>query len=165
MRCNQQELAEVFGISVRTIQRWEVHGLANARVSDEATRAMYDLTAAVAWRVDREVERFTELSTNGASVDFEEARARKEMALARLREFDLAERQQTLIHVDDAGDSYAEIIAEIAAAIRSAPARYAHHVLCTCRDAATALEVLDKVFDNFRAQLRDGDPKPDAAAS
>lgn len=99
---DQRELARVFGVSPRTIQRWEDAGLADARVGSTAT---YDLPAAVAWRVEKLVAEL-----NGDTPDLDAARARKESALAELRELevgqlrgDLLEREEVLFWIQDWG--------------------------------------------------------------
>ena len=86
---SQTDLAWVFGVSTRTIQRWEEEGLRDARIGKRAT---YALPVAVACRVDRE-------RRENDVMDFTEARARKMAAQAELTEIEVARARGEYIHI------------------------------------------------------------------
>ncbi|MCH7566001.1 MAG: hypothetical protein IH968_19510 [Gemmatimonadetes bacterium] len=100
---SQTDLARVFGVSTRTIQRWEEEGLREARIGRRAT---YALPVAVAWRVDRE-------RRESDVMDFNEARARKMAAQAELTEIEVARARAEYIHVSDLDHLLAEPLARL----------------------------------------------------
>ena len=99
----QGELARLFGVAVRTIQRWDAEGLRAARIGKTAT---YDPPSAVAWRVARE-RRANE------AMDFSEARTRKMAAQAELAELEVARTRAETIHVSDMDRLLAEPLSRL----------------------------------------------------
>lgn len=100
---SQSGLAQLFGVSVRTIQRWDHEGLAESRVGDGAT---YHSAAAVAWRIARERR------ANEAMSLFE-ARTRKMIAQAELAELEVARTRAETIHVSDLNRLLTEPLARL----------------------------------------------------
>jgi len=62
MRATQRELAAVFGVTTRTVRRWDGDGLASA--FDKRT-GHYDVPSAIRWRIEREVRRAVEAAGAG----------------------------------------------------------------------------------------------------
>lgn len=98
MLVNQSTLAGLFRRTARTLRDWHADGLEDHRDPETGN---YDLAGAIGWLLERERQRFGELmgARNGDAPSLEEARARKETALAQLRELDLAEREGGLLPV------------------------------------------------------------------
>lgn len=123
LHVDQRSLARIFGCSVRTVQRYEDDGLRAARVGRTAT---YDLPAAVAWRIQREREQAEQAVTGGSEgvPDLSASKARKELALARLRELEVAEREKDLVRLDHVLFWVRDHAARTRQAVESFPARY-----------------------------------------
>lgn len=114
MHVSQKELAGLFDVSTRTIQRWGEDGLNEARVGAEAT---YDLKLAIAWRVD----------SVQADVDDEYRIARTRVVTAKAEEAERANAIQRgeLIPMDDIEGLLRESLMSVDATLRSSPNRFA----------------------------------------
>jgi len=86
----QAQLAAVFAVSVRTIQRWHAEGLPR---TNGATS--YRLPDVVRWRLERERER----CAAGEIDELDQARVRKETVRAELLEIEVAQKRGTLVEV------------------------------------------------------------------
>lgn len=150
MKVGQQDLADVFRVSVRTIQRWEKRGLDRARVGNGAT---YDLPEAVAWALEREQA--------SEDTDYETARARRMAADAHLRELELGRERGTLVHIDDMEDLLRTPLERVAAELKAAPSRLAPELAARAGIShAAALAILKAIVEEARAALRSvGDEK------
>jgi hypothetical protein len=76
-----------------------------------------------------------------------EARRRKELALARLREMEVAEREGKLIPVDVAADTVTKAFAMVKAAVLRIPDKTARHVMAAA-DPAAGREILARECEN-----------------
>lgn len=63
MKVNQQELASVFGVSTRTVRRWDEAGMPSSGDRRERT---YDTAECIRWRMERRMEKVRE-----AAAEFE----------------------------------------------------------------------------------------------
>lgn len=108
MHVSQADLAGLFGVSARTIRDWHARGLEAAARLDSGR---YDLAAAFRWRLEDERRRLEE--SDDSRSDFDEARSRKEMALAEKHELDAAQKRSELVHVSLLEDTLLRIRASI----------------------------------------------------
>lgn len=159
MTVDQPTLARVFGVSVRTVQRWGSEGLDETRVAGGAT---YDLPSAVAWYAERHVEQ----ANGDASPDaYAEARTRKELALARLRELEVGQREGRLLDADSMVEAHREIAHRVKTAVMSWPAKMATDLAADLgvdpSDVGAALDgyvrhLLIELADTFKRDPADG---------
>lgn len=60
MEVNKKALADIFGVSVRTIQNWQEQGMPVARGGGKGNEVLYDTVAAIAWYTERDIAIETE---------------------------------------------------------------------------------------------------------
>lgn len=101
-------------------------------------------------------------------VSFGEARRRKELALARQREYHVANLQRTMIHIDDVEAMVRRPLEQVDASLRSAPARHAAELAREAGiDLTRAKRILEGIIEGVRTDLRDlrapGAPPPAAS--
>lgn len=102
MLLNQTEVAAAFGVTTRTIRDWEAGGFPS---EGTGRRRKYRIDDCIEWRVDEERRRvLAELepqmdASRGPSLD--EAKRRKEIALAEIRETELAQLRGDLLPIDE----------------------------------------------------------------
>jgi phage terminase Nu1 subunit (DNA packaging protein) len=152
---SQPTLARVFGVSERTVQRWGAlgsgafpGGLDDTRVGAGAT---YDLPAAVAWRLALEAERLA--GENGDAIALDAARARRELAVAALREHELEVRRRELVPREAARELWNEGVTTLVAEIRRLPARFADVV--NPDDPAAGEDALERVAEELMRSLHE----------
>lgn len=91
----QAAIARLFGVTVRTVQRWTEMGMPR---EGDLRGASYDQTKCIAWKMERVRE---EVEQEMPPVDsIEEARRRKAIADADLAEYDVGERRRELMTTD-----------------------------------------------------------------
>ena len=156
---DQRTLARIFGVSQRTVQRWEAEGLDEARVDGSAT---YDLPAAVAWLTDRAADR-SGMST--VREELEAARARKYQVDAMLREDELRTRRGELVPVGDVLGMVRKPLEAIDAKLRTAPRRLSQAWAARLGvSQAEAMAMIHDLVEDVRAELRAVfEEEPDAA--
>lgn len=155
MHVSQQQLADVFRVSTRSIQRWGRDGLDDCRVDGGAT---YDLAAAVAWRID---------AVQAHSDDeYRAARARRMAADADLRELTLAKERRELIHRADVLALVTAPLEAVDRELKSAPTRMARRWSKKLGvSEARTLELIEEIVEEVRSTLREmASDAEDAAA-
>ena len=144
---NQTELAAIFGRSDVTIWEWQKDGLPMLAQGANGTQNQYDTEACVAWYVAREV----------AKVSKETQRDRLARLQADLLELDLAERNNTLVPVDQVEPVWQQRVFAAAAFLLGQPSRLAGILEGTAGMEAKR-EVLRVEFTEFLSKLGvDGD--------
>jgi phage terminase Nu1 subunit (DNA packaging protein) len=147
MQVKQHELAELFGVTSRTLRDWHSKGLADVR---DGQTGSYDLPAAIAWLVDREDDR-------SALVDeYREARARNQLAQALLREDELRVKRGELVPVDDVLGLVRTPLERVDAQLRTAPRRlskaWSERLGTSHREA---LALIRELVEEVRGELRE----------
>ena len=89
-----------------------------------------------------------------AKISANEARRRKEVALARLREIEVAEREGKLIAADAVADRWRAIAGKLGAALDRIPSRCAHAVHAA-KDQREAEKLLAAEVRTIRKELAD----------
>ena len=144
MLVNQRELADAFGVTTRTVQRWEADGLADARVGPGAT---YELAAAIAWRIDS--------VRQDAEDDYRAARTRLVNAQAVAAERNEALKQGQMIHREDVALLVREPLEEVNRTLKAGPRRHAKKWARVLRiKEAEALELLESFVEDVRGDCR-----------
>lgn len=147
MVVTQSEAAKVFGVSTRTIQRWETDGFPR----QDAEVAAYDLTECVAWALQRERDRLS----NVAGDSFEQARARKTAIEADLKELELAQLRGELVPIDEVAELVEAPLAAVDESLVTAKRRHAKtwaRKLKVTQGVARAL--IDELVEEVRADLK-----------
>lgn len=155
----QEKIAEVFGVSAKTIVEWQEQGFPIAVHGKRGVASEYDSGACIAWYVNREVARA------GA----ETPRDR----LARLQgdeaEMRIKERMGELVPVDEIAPTWLAMATAARGFLRTEPDRLAH-LLETMEGVEAKRDLLAETFDEFLRKLSTFDPtdeddvQPDRAA-
>ncbi len=144
MHVTQQQLAEVFSVTTRTIQRWGPEGLDEARVPGEAT---YDLTRAVAWRLEA-----VQATTDD---EYRQARGKRMAADAELKEIELAKARGSLIAIEDVEVLLRGSLEKVNLALRAAPSRLANKLVeMTGRSRKECQKIISEIVEGARVDLR-----------
>lgn len=135
LQLNQTELAAFFDVDVRTVRRWTKTGLPRDSSGE------FPLAHCVAWVRERdrqEAERLQRPATE------DEARARKVAAEAELAEYELAEKRQSMVSIDDHDRILGRLLDRLRAKILNIPGRWSPHMvgLRTISDGQLRLEEL-----------------------
>jgi phage terminase Nu1 subunit (DNA packaging protein) len=163
LTATQPEIARIFGVSTRTIQRWEELGLASARV-EGGDVLRYDVPRAVAWRVEQEAARVADAHDEPGS--FEAARARKELALAQIREIELAELQGKMVRVAQRDATVREALEAGDRILKASPRRLANRWARRLKvTEPEAIELIEELVEDVRCLLRERGADGDDAAA
>lgn len=152
MKVSQAELARIFGVDTRTIQRWADAGLPREG-SGRATK--YDIAAALAWWLERERGRLVRERPGRAARALAEARARIAEVRAEREALELAVRKGELVPLEVVEQRFTAFVESVVHAIRSAPARWAPY-LCHERPVAEAQAELARLVNELLTELADG---------
>lgn len=166
MKVTQKQLAEFFGVTPRTIRRWEGKGMPR---TDEGT---YRTDECVKWRVKTaEAELEAELEDIPPRA---ESRAKREYLRARREALDLAEREEELLPVDVFREVLGEVLDVLRARLLNFPGRWATQLvgLDSAREAEGVLrEAIRELLEELSTEAADelegtftGGETPDPAA-
>jgi phage terminase Nu1 subunit (DNA packaging protein) len=137
----QTEIAELFGVSARTITEWQAAGMPVAVLGGPGVSGEYDGPACIRWLVEREVRK----------VQGESPKDR----LARLQgdelEMDLAERRGRLVEAGAVEPMMRAAIVSARERIRNEPARIA--AALEGKDKAAREAMLRELFDEVLMKL------------
>lgn len=162
MEVEQTQLArEIFGVTSRTIRDWEKAGMPS---HGTGRRRKYHVPECVAWRIEEERRRVHEelaprLQEREDTPKLDDSRARREAAVAALRELELAERRGELIPLDD----HEHTLSEIAGVVHGLPRRteflraLARAMKVRPRDAVPAAETAVRLIVAAIRQLGEDD--------
>lgn len=133
MEVNKKRLSEVFGVSVRTIQNWQVQGMPVARGGGKGNEVLYESSAAIEWysardaaieneKLRKEVEDLrlaSESDLQPGTIDYERHRLTRAQADAQ----ELKNARETGEVIDTAFATYAlaKLAAEISSIMDSLP--------------------------------------------
>ncbi len=133
---NQTELARMFQVTTRTVQRWNERGLPR---QGEGRAAKYPLERCIVWVRERDREEVLEAAR---PKDLEEARLRKAIADAELAEYEVAERRGETLTVEHFEDLMGSATRRMDAQLRTLPRRVAPELvgLTTVKAFRAALE-------------------------
>lgn len=115
---NQKEFAALVGLSARQVRNLEDEGLPHEA---EGNRKSYPLPEAVQWYIQRKRE---EVVREFEKADYKQAKARREMARARMAEIDLAKEEGRLISKEVVDQTYGEAMDQVRAALMNMPGRW-----------------------------------------
>ena len=152
MKVSQAELARIFGVDTRTIQRWTDAGLPR-QGAGKATK--YDVAAALTWWLERERGRLERRRPGRTAQALAEARARIAEIRAEREALELALRKGELLPVDVVEQRFAAFAEEVRDALRAAAARWAPY-LCHERTVAEAQAELQRLIHDLLTELADG---------
>ena len=144
MRVQANELAELFGVSRRTITNW-VTGPdpCPSEIGEDGVR-VFDTGAVRRWLEDRAAKRALAKAERGTR-DITEAKARYLAAKAEREELALARARGELLHIDDVAADLERTLQALRARILSAPSRFAPRLACRCRDIRATYALLDEL--------------------
>lgn len=129
IEATQAELAKIFGCSDRIIRRWEDEGMPVVKGSGRSNKKQYPVAACIKWRVEKDMERTKEFygGTDNPEMEeiiqLDEARRRKEVAMALQAELALAKEREQVANIDDLMTNFAEALVRVRAKLVSMPSR------------------------------------------
>ncbi len=115
-KVNRKQLADIFGISLPTVDAWVRSGAPYDQKGDRGKEWMFDTADVMRWRERRAVD-----EVGGADTQDEAALdRRKKLAAARLSELELAQKMGELAPVDHMERIWSRIVAETQSNFRGA---------------------------------------------
>lgn len=150
---SQAELSRILPLTTRQIHNLEREGMPHRA---EGRRKFYPLPGAVDWYV-RYRERLARSEME--STDYEEARARREAARARLAEMEVAREEGRLIPHDVVEEIFGQqMLGSLRAAIRNMPGRWGAQItgLKSPREGEAALrQIADEMLEHLSGPVAD----------
>lgn len=116
-RLNKTEIADVFGVSLQTVEQWVRKGLA----CEKSARELLFNSAQVAAFLERQAE--IRAAESAKPADLEEARARKTAAEAELAEIAVAKARGQLVEIDLVAKAVSDEYAATRAKLLSLPSK------------------------------------------
>lgn len=145
-------LAELFAVSTTTVDNWVRRGCPVERRGSQRREAAFVVAAVLAWREARVAEQADrEHRDRAAVIDLERERALKTRAERRMAEWQLAQREGELVHVDDLATAVGQEYARVRARLEKIAAAGAKR-LRSCRTPTEARKVL---HEEVRQALRE----------
>ena len=139
MIANKKQLADIFGVTDRTITDWEGAGLPIESRPGRGISNQYDTAKCIEWRTQRVVGSERQLS----------ARERREDAQAKLYELQVLEKSSALITADDFEQGLEFMVAAAKGHLMSSPRRLKKQL-----DAKFEIDVpLELLMDHVRETL------------
>lgn len=126
---NQRELADLFGVSPKTIQEWDREGLREAaRLGMDGREAQYNATHAVRWWHDRETQRLRD-QVEEASGALDRAKLAKAQLEVRKREVEVAKAEGRAIDVEHHDEVVEKLVGAFRLAALSLPGTWGARVV------------------------------------
>lgn len=148
---NQTQMAQVFGVTVRTIRRWEKEGLPARR---DGSQKLYPLALAIRWERERAVEAALK---EVEITDVDAVRLRKLEAEAESKELDLQQKRGELVPIDQVETLLREALESVDSLLRHAPSRFAPKLAKAAElPIKRARTILEDVIELVRGSLREG---------
>lgn len=148
---NKREIAEIVGVSERSLTDWQRDGLPVAYSGERGESNQYDTEQVIAWMIGREVSK----------VQGESQKDR----LARLQgdkvELEIAEKRGLLVPAEEIEPTWTALVAAARSYIRAEPDRLAH-LLDVTEGVDAKRDLLIETFDEFLRKLSSYDPEADA---
>lgn len=113
MIANKNQLADIMGVSERTLTEWQEAGMPIEMVGGRGLENQYDTAKVVEWRLQR--------ALNGATV--ESAREERDRMEAKLLELRIAKEAGLLVSIDDVQPAWEAAILAARSDLLSLPAR------------------------------------------
>ena len=139
---NKRELAQILGVSERTLTEWQREGMPMVVNAGRGASNQYDSSAVIQWRIAREV--------NGATKESPKDR------LDRLRgdqvELELAQLRRDLVQVAEIEPALGQFIADSVALMLSLPDKYAP-LLAEAGSPDAMHALLEDMIEELRQQL------------
>lgn len=161
----QKECAKRVGISTRQLRELSKDGGPIERNSDGSYPWPESQKQYIAFKQEEKLKR----TGHAEGADYEDARARKTAAQARLAELEVMEREGQLIALEDVERMVRTPLEQVDAALRNVPARYASDLAAAAKvKVPAAMQMLEEVIERIRADLHaisDLDDDDNAAAA
>jgi len=132
IRLNRSEIAALFRVDVKTIDRWRSEGMPIIEASAQGKPAVYDVGDVIQWRRQRDK------SADDPNT-YADARRRREVAVASLREIEAAERARTMVNVRDVVAAVEQILGVVKSRLTTVPTR------CAVPAANQPMEVVERI--------------------
>lgn len=151
MKVNRAQLANILGVSTASLSRMVKQGMPVDIQPDTASRQLqFDTATVIDWLVQGPV-------AYPLPKQIAEAKTRRKVAEAGLRELELGERQRLLFHTEEAINQFNEQLAVVKTNLMSGPSRIAHEMALTS-DPGTVRKLLLEEFEEAVSVLTGFDP-------
>lgn len=162
---NKSELAEILGVTERTLTRWQDEPSSPLPIRERAKKRgqshAYDTEECIEWVFER---RTTPDTGEAAGVTQTEAERRKAVADAELKELKVAAERGRLVEADEVEAAYAKAFANVRARVRAVAPASAPDV-ARADDPAHVQDLLLAALDDALRDLSDGVIQEDAERS
>lgn len=152
---NKPALAKRFRVSIKSIDNWVVAGCPCRR--GPRGQYIFDLKAVQAWR--REMLPPRTKSSGGAVVSYAASRARKEAALAGLRELQLQQRRGELVELIVVQNDFFRFARNARDRMQNLPARLSG-ILAASSDQEEIFQLLTREIDQALEEVANGYQAP-----
>ncbi|PWG62326.1 terminase small subunit [Spiribacter halobius] len=152
MKLSKQHLADLFGVTVRTVSEWQ-RDTEFPAPTREGRRNLYDAAAVVAWWRDREIARLIE-GEDGRLLDLNHERARLAKAQADRQEYALARERGELVEAAAVGEVVGDDYTRMRARLLALPTKAAAMVTPET-DTAVCQRILDDLVREALNELSD----------
>lgn len=124
-RVNRAELAEIFGVTVVTVDAWVRRGCPFIQRGSKGTPWIFDTAEVVKWRTDQAREE----AAGTAQADVDELERRKLAAITAKHELELAKARGDVAPLDQVERMVARAFAEVRGQVRNIPGRVVTRLL------------------------------------
>ena len=142
------ELARLLDLSDETISNYVRKGMP---VTGKGHAARYNLARCTAWLIDFEADKRVRLGQSG-NVTEDDAKVRKLVAEAQMKEYELAELKGLVIRVDDAQKEIQKELERVRSKLVAIPGTWAARIV-GIKDNATATETLEELVFRMMEDL------------
>lgn len=145
---NQRELADLFGVSPKTIQEWDREGLRQAaRLGMKGREAKYDATAALRWWHEKETAALqSRLDDVSGAID--RAKLERAQLEVRKRQVEVAKAEGRAIDIDDHDEVVSKLIEAFRLAALSLPGTWGARIVGVT-DPAEGTEAMRLVAEDL----------------
>jgi phage terminase Nu1 subunit (DNA packaging protein) len=147
----QEHIAEVFGVTPKTIVEWQEQGFPIAVRGQRGVASEYDTSACIAWFVERELQKA------GANETPRDRLARLQGDEAEMR---IRERMGELVPAEKIEPAWMALVTAARSYLRAEPDRLAH-LLESTEGVDAKRDLLAETFDEFLRKLSTLDPDTD----
>jgi phage terminase Nu1 subunit (DNA packaging protein) len=151
MRVNRAELADIIGKSTTSISRLVKEGMpVESRPKGPSGEWQFDTAKVIEWLIEGPV-------AFSLPQQIEEAKTRRKVARAGLKELELGERQRVLFHIDEVNMQLLEQLAVVKSQLITMPNRLAHEMALTS-DPADVRHILTEELEDIASAMTGFDP-------
>lgn len=159
MKVDQETLAEIMGVSPRTIRAWQADGMP---AEGDRRRRRYDTRACIEWAAANRIDGAAASGEDDDLPTVEESDRRWKRARARLKEVEARERRDELIEFREVVDLVEDVMTRVRSRLVNLPGRRIHEIAASTDRAEvreirmeSVREILEELQEMARAAERE----------